>query len=42
MDDETKRKGATKGDGGLVIYDCHGDKELKGDEWSGDEDLREG
>ena len=29
MADEIKYTGATKGDDGLVIYDCYGDEELR-------------
>ena len=41
MGDETKHKGTTKGDGGMAFYDCYGNEELKGNERSGNEELRE-
>ena len=42
MGDETKHKGATKGDGGLAICACYDDEELIDDERSGGKELREG
>lgn len=42
LGNETKYKGATKGDGGLAICDSYGHGELRGDEQSGNEEIREG
>jgi len=41
LGNDTKHKGATKGYGKLAVRDCYGDEELKGNERSANEELRE-